>query len=66
MQTVAPLGVPDRCSTMGLEKARIMALSHWLRGLPARILHAGKQLRWGREALEAKIMKNAHRVGNPR
>ena len=51
---------------MGLEKARIMALSHWLRGLPARILHAGKQLRWGREALEAKIMKNAHRVGNPR
>jgi hypothetical protein len=63
MQTVAPLGMPDRCGAWDMEKARIIAISDWLHN-PASLRR--ETINGARSALEAKIVKNAHGVGNPR
>jgi hypothetical protein len=67
MQTVAPLGMPDRCSADGSGEGSDNgphSLAAWL--CQRALFTQGSSFDGATSALEAKIMKNAHRVGNPR
>ncbi|KAJ4990599.1 hypothetical protein SVAN01_03830 [Stagonosporopsis vannaccii] len=64
MQTVAPLGVPDRCTADGSGEGSGDS-AHSLAARPWQGTGARREARNGAaSALEAKMLKNAHGVGN--